>query len=228
MNTRNITTVIVICGTLLGLPVGAQIEERQKGYAEQKIEGLINGNLFGVQNIKKDEAKRVVSLISIGRAPVSSALTKARAKNQAFKKADANARAEFMKWLTTAVTYTRMDQDEIAIIQKGESLGDEGMGGAGETTEVTELTSEQIVSVATGFVKGMVQLGAGINDDGEAVVILGWHVDTADQTDMVRDANSPVKHKIKKEGDKIPYKNKGSTLSPDKDTSISDDAQDFL
>ena len=194
--------------------------------AEQKINQYINGNLFGIQNVKKDANKRIVSVVSIGRAPLSSALTKARAKNQAFKKADANARAEFMKWLTTQVTYTRIDQDDVAIVQRGESLGDAGQGKASVTSEATELSQEQVVSVASGFVKGMVQIGAGMSEDGEAVVILGWNAETADRMDEVRDQNiprEPKKTAASVEGDKT-----GATAAPNKATSVSDAANDYL
>jgi len=195
--------------------------------AEQKINQYINGNLFGIQNVKKDANKRIVSVLSIGRAPVSSALTKAKAKNQAFKKADANARAEFMKWLTTQVVYTRIDQDDIAIVQKGESLGDAGNGKASEKSEATELSQEQVVTVAAGFVKGMVQIGAGMNDDGEAVVILGWNAETADQMDAVRDQNVPRKP-VKAATEKKPEATPGATGTPNKATSVSDAANDYL
>ena len=133
MNTNHKLFGIVVCGAILTFSAFAGCTkqgETEKGAsllralksepdAEEKINKYINGNLFGIQNIKKDSNKRIVSLISIGRAPLSSALTKARAKNQAFKTADANARAEFMKWLTTQVTYTRIDQDDVAIVQRG-------------------------------------------------------------------------------------------------------------
>lgn len=198
---------------------------------KEKIDGYINGNLFGIQNVKKDASKRIVSVVSIGRAPLSSALTKARAKNQAFKKADANARAEFMKWLTTQVVYTRIDQDDVAIAQKGESLGDSGKGTASEKAEATELSQEQVVSVAAGFVKGMVQIGAGINEDGEAVVVLGWSADTAAQLDTVRDQNvprTPVKAGPAQSPAVVPAVAPGATARPARKTSISDAAGDFL
>ena len=78
-------------------------------------------------------------------------------------------------------------------MQHGESLGDAGSGKASEKSEATELSQEQIVSVASGFVKGMVQIGAGMNDDDEAIVVLGWNADMADQMDEVRDSNIPRK-----------------------------------
>lgn len=195
--------------------------------AEQKINQYINGNLFGIQNVKKDANKRIVSVVSIGRAPLSSALTKAKAKNQAFKKADATARAEFMKWLTTAVVYTRIDQDDIAIVQKGESLGDAGIGKASEGSEATELSQEQVVTVASGFVKGMVQIGAGMSDDGEAVVILGWNAETADQMDAVRDQNVP-RRPVKTAVEEKSKATSGATAAPNKATSVSDAANDYL
>ena len=242
MNTKQKLLGIAVCGA--ALVFSAFAEEAKQGEsaarpttpvqtarnpsvnAEQKINQYINGNLFGIQNVKKDANKRIVSVVSIGRAPLSSALTKARAKNQAFKKADANARAEFMKWLTTQVTYTRIDQDDVAIVQRGESLGDAGQGKASVTSEATELSQEQVVSVASGFVKGMVQIGAGMSEDGEAVVILGWSAETADRMDEVRDQNiprEPKKTAASVEGDKT-----GATAAPNKATSVSDAANDYL
>lgn len=244
MNTKQKLLGIAVCGA--ALVFSAFAEEAKQGEsaarpttpvqtarnpsvnAEQKINQYINGNLFGIQNVKKDANKRIVSIVSIGRAPLSSSLTKARAKNQAFKKADANARAEFMKWLTTQVTYTRIDQDDVAIVQRGESLGDAGQGKASVTSEATELSQEQVVSVASGFVKGMVQIGAGMSEDGEAVVILGWSAETADRMDEVRDQNIPREPKqtmgsIAADGDKA-----GATAAPNKDTSVSDAANDYL
>ena len=242
MNTKQKLLGIAVCGA--ALVFSAFAEEAKQGAsaalpttpvqatrkpsvnAEQKINQYINGNLFGIQNVKKDANKRIVSVVSIGRAPLSSALTKARAKNQAFKKADANARAEFMKWLTTQVTYTRIDQDDVAIVQRGESLGDAGQGKASVTSEATELSQEQVVSVASGFVKGMVQIGAGMSEDGEAVVILGWNAETADRMDEVRDQNiprEPKKTAASVEGDKT-----GATAAPNKATSVSDAANDYL
>ena len=244
MNTKQKLLGIAVCGA--ALVFSAFAEEAKQGEsaarpttpvqtarnpsvnAEQKINQYINGNLFGIQNVKKDANKRIVSIVSIGRAPLSSSLTKASAKNQAFKKADANARAEFMKWLTTQVTYTRIDQDDVAIVQRGESLGDTGQGKASVTSEATELSQEQVVSVASGFAKGMVQIGAGMSEDGEAVVILGWSAETADRMDEVRDQNIPREPKqtmgsIAADGDKA-----GATAAPNKDTSVSDAANDYL
>ena len=242
MNTKQKLLGIAVCGA--ALVFSAFAEEAKQGEsaarpttpvqtarnpsvnAEQKINQYINGNLFGIQNVKKDANKRIVSVVSIGRAPLSSALTKARAKNQAFKKADANARAEFMKWLTTQVTYTRIDQDDVAIVQRGEALGDAGQGKASVTSEATELSQAQVVSVASGFVKGMVQIGAGMSEDGEAVVILGWSAETADRMDEVRDQNiprEPKKTAASVEGDKT-----GATAAPNKATSVSDAANDYL
>lgn len=224
---------VAMCGVALTFPAFADEAATAPAVAkptvsaEQKINQYINGNLFGIQNVKKDANKRIVSVISIGRAPLSSALTKAKAKNQAFKKADANARAEFMKWLTTAVVYTRIDQDDVAIVQKGESLGDAGNGKASEKSEAAELSQEQVVTVAAGFVKGMVQIGAGMNDDGEAVVILGWNVETADQMDAVRDQNVPRKP-VKAATEKKPEAASGATGTPNKATSVSDAANDYL
>ena len=242
MNTKQKLLGIAVCGAALvfsafaeeatqgesaALPTTpVQTTRKPSVNAEQKINQYINGNLFGIQNVKKDANKRIVSVVSIGRAPLSSALTKARAKNQAFKKADANARAEFMKWLTTQVTYTRIDQDDVAIVQRGESLGDAGQGRASVTSEATELSQEQVVSVASGFVKGMVQIGAGMSEDGEAVVILGWNAETADRMDEVRDQNiprEPKKTAASVEGDKT-----GATAAPNKATSVSDAANDYL
>lgn len=239
MNTNQKLLGIAVCGAVLAFSAVANESkpewaahpapaQKSAESAAQKIDQYIKGNLFGIQNVKKDANKRIISLISIGRAPLSSALTKARAKNQAFKKADANARAEFMKWLTTQVTYTRVDQDDVAIVQKGESLGDAGQGKALEGSEVTELTQEQTVSVANGFVKGMVQIGAGMNEDGEAVVILGWNADTADQMDDLRDQNAPKPPRRAAERESAPANNAGATGVPNKATSVSDAANDFL
>ncbi len=231
MNIKSKLLGAALCGAVVTIPVVAeepsQIVRHPSVNAEQKIAQYINGNLFGIQNVKKDENKRIVSVVSIGRAPLTSALTKAKAKNQAFKKADANARAEFMKWLTTAVVYTRIDQDDIAIVQHGESLGDAGSGKTSEKSEATELSQEQIVSVAAGFVKGMVQIGAGMNDDGEAVVVLGWNADIAGQMDAVRDSNIPRKPARVIEGKKSEV-GSGATATPNKATSVSDAANEYL
>lgn len=231
MNIKSKLLGAALCGAVVTIPAVAeepsQIVKQPSANVEQKISQYINGNLFGIQNVKKDENGRIVSVVSIGRAPLTSALTKAKAKNQAFKKADANARAEFMKWLTTAVVYTRIDQDDIAIVQHGESLGDAGSGKASEKSEVTELSQEQIVSVASGFVKGMVQIGAGMNDDDEAVVVLGWNADLAGQMDEVRDSNIPRKNArgIKEKKSEV---GAGATATPNKATSVSDAANEYL
>jgi len=132
-----------------------------------------------------------------------------------------------MKWLTTEVVYTRIDSEDIAIVQKGESLGDAGKGKASEASEATELSQEQTVSVALGFVKGMVQIGAGMNDDGEAVVVLGWNADTAAQLDTVRDQNIPRKP-AKCDSEKKQEETAGATSAPKKATSVSDAANDYL
>lgn len=231
MNIKSKLLGAALCGAVVGVSAVAeelpQIAKQPPVNAEQKIAQYINGNLFGVQNVKKDANRRIVSVVSIGRAPLTSSLSKARAKNQAFKKADANARAEFMKWLTTAVVYTRIDQDDIAIVQHGESLGDAGNGKASEKSEATELLQEQIVSVASGFVKGMVQIGAGMNDDGEAVVVLGWNADTAGQMDEVRDQNIP-RRRAKVVEEQTSEVGSGATAAPNRATSISDAADEYL
>ena len=80
--------------------------------------------------------------------------------------------------------------------------------------------------MASGFVKGMVQIGAGMSEDGEAVVILGWNAETADRMDEVRDQNiprEPKKTAASVEGDKT-----GATAAPNKATSVSDAANDYL
>lgn len=223
MNTIKILGVAIAAIATSTISVAAENSSASENKAEQKITQYINGNLFGIQNVKKDANKRIISLVSIGRAPISSAASKARAKNQAFKKADANARAEFMKWLQTAVVYTRIDEDDVAIVQKGESLGDEGKGKSSETSEISEISHEQTISVASGFVKGMVQIGAGMNEDGEAVVILGWSAETADQTDAVREKNKKCSKEKCNEREA-----KGVNASPDKSASVSDSANDFL
>ena len=178
---------------------------------EQKIERYVNGNLFGIQNVKKDANKRVVSLVSIGRAPVSSALSKSIA------------RAEFMKWLTTSVTYSRVDQSDIAITQKG----DTGAVQSSETAESTELTQEQIVTVASGLVKGMVQIGVGVNDDNEAVVILGWSAETAEATDDVRAVNAPDKSKDKSPRARGDETGKIDARPLEKKTTVSDSVGEY-
>ena len=235
MRTNSLIVGIVLSSAMIMAPsfrtTAAECTERSVKLAidpEQKINQYIYGNLFGIQNVKKDAKKRIVSVIAIGRAPLSSAISKARAKNQAFKKADANARAEFMKWLTTAVVYTRVDQDDVAIVQKGEALGDAGAGKSAETGEAVELSQEQVVSVAAGFVKGMVQIGAGMNDDGEAVVVLGWNADTADRMDSVRDKNVPRAPQKVREHEKTNGPTHGVNGTPRKQTSVSDAATDFL
>ena len=99
MNMNKKLVGCVLVGAAVIAPIGAA-ENKGDGAAnaaapakaEQRISQYVNGNLFGIQNIKKDAKGRIVSLVSIGRAPISSSLTKARAKNQAFKKADAQAR----------------------------------------------------------------------------------------------------------------------------------------
>ena len=229
---REMTVLSLCCGLMVGVPAMADEAGAARAVAaEQKVDRLINGNLFGIQSIKKDGKGRIVSVVSIGRAPVTTALTKARAKNQAFKRADAAARAEFMKWLTTAVVYTRIDDESVAILQKGASQGDAGSGVAGEQAQAEELSQEQIVSVAAGFVKGMVQVGAGINEDGEAVVILGWSASTAKQMDSVRDANTPkpVAKKVKVDTPAKPAAPaQGAVTAPAVRTSVSAEAGDFL
>lgn len=223
MNTIKILGVAIAAIATSTIAVAAENSSASENKAEQKITQYINGNLFGIQNVKKDANKRIISLVSIGRVPISSAASKARAKNQAFKKADANARAEFMKWLQTAVVYTRIDEDDVAIVQKGESLGDEGKGKSSETSEISEISHEQTITVASGFVKGMVQIGAGMNEDGEAVVILGWSAETADQTDAVREKNKKCSKEKCNERE-----TKGVNASPSKSASVSDSANDFL
>lgn len=226
MNTLVKIICIAVCGTAVTCSALAESTNAEAS-AAQKISNYIDGNLFGIQSVKKDAENRIVSLVVIGRAPVSSAQTKARAKSQAFRKADAVARAEFMKWLTTAVTYTRIDQDDIAIVQRGESLGDAGDGHASESAEASEFSQEQVVSVAHGFVKGLVQIGAGISADDEAVVILGWNANTAEQADRVRAANVPGAPKAEPAVEKKLPRG-GAVGKPNPSASVSDDAKDFL
>lgn len=224
MKSSSVLLAVALCGAMPVLPIFAEqmppAGQKAKISPEERIERYVNGNLFGIQSVKKNSSGRIVSLVSIGRAPVSSTLTQARAKNQAFKRADAFARAEFMKWLTTAVTYARIDHDDVAIVAKGESIGNSGT--ATETSEAGEFTQEQVVSVASGFVKGMVQIGAGISDENEAVVILGWNADTAEQVDAVRDGNSTRKSKADNRVTGAEVK------PPNVRTSTSEAAGDFL
>lgn len=239
MNISKSIMGIAMCGAALafsavadeakpGLAVHPAPAQKSAETAAQKIDQYINGDIGGIQNVKKNSNNHIISLVVIGRAPISSALTKARAKRHAFKRADADARAEFMKWLTTQVTYTYDDQGHVAIVQKGESLGDAGQGKAEEIGVESEFSQEQIAIVANGFVKGMVQIGAGVNADGEAVVILGWNADTADQMDEIRDRNTPKPPRKAVERNPVPANNSGATEILKKSTSVSDAANDFL
>lgn len=85
MNIKSKLLGAALCGAVVTIPVVAeepsQIVRHPSVNAEQKIAQYINGNLFGIQNVKKDENKRIVSVVSIGRAPLTSALTKTKAKN---------------------------------------------------------------------------------------------------------------------------------------------------
>ena len=83
------------------------------------------------------------------------------------------------------------------------------------------------MSVASGFVKGMVQIGAGMSEDGEAVVMLGWNAETAAEMDDVRDKNVPRKPAKSAENNKGEATS-GATATPNKSTSVSDEANNFL
>ena len=82
--------------------------------------------------------------------------------------------------------------------------------------------------MASGFVKGMVQIGAGMSEDGEAVVILGWNADTADRMDEVRDQNVQKAVKKASANASANERTSGATGSPRKATSVSNSAGDFL
>ncbi len=224
MRSSSMLLAVALCGAMPVLPIFAEetssAGQKAKAGPEERIERYVNGYLSGIQDVKKNSSGRIVSLVSIGRAPVSSTLARARAKSQAFKRADAFARAEFMKWLKTSVTYTLIDHHDVAIAEKGKSSGNSGT--SAETSEAGEFTQESLEIVASGFVKGMVQIGAGINDDNEAVVILGWNADTAEQTDAIRDWNSTRKSKAADRATGAEVK------PPNVRTSTSDAAGDFL
>lgn len=222
--------VIVLCCAIAtsqtcATPETDLSERKPSVTAEQKINKYINGNFFGVQDIKKSDNGRIKSLVVVGRASISTSLSRVRAKNQAFRKADAIARAEFMKWLTTSVVYTRIDKESVAIVEKGESHGERGEGKTSEVSESSEFSQEQIVSAAAGFVKGIKQIATGISEEGEAVVILGWSAETAEATDDVRSRNTPSITNSGKDGNKYVPK---TISAPRKRASVSDDANDFL
>ena len=192
--------------------------------AGSEINQLINGELSGVQKIKKDAKGHITSLVVIGRAPISTALSKARAKRQAFKKADAQARAEYSKWLTTGVRYWYgADSEVILAEQNGESGG-----------EALDMTSEQIEVVAASLVKGLQQIGAGVNEDGDsAVVILAWSAATAKRTDAVRDVNLPSEPKAEKSKERVnggaeTKRTDGGAKKSAPRPSVSSDAGEFL
>lgn len=213
---RHIITV-ACCAVLAVQSFAAESDSADGGMAtaEQKIKGYINGNLSGIQEIKKGDDGRIISLVSIGRSAVPTSLSKAKAKIHAFKKADAVARAEYMKWLTTAVVFARTAQGDIAIYEK------DGV----EEGEQSEFSQERITLAASGFAKGLIQIGADLNDDGEAVVILGWNSNTAGQTDSIRNKNIP---RASKENEKQGRRAGEAIEKSAKGTSVSDAAGEYL
>ena len=44
--------------------IASENSSASENKAEQKITQYINGNLFGIQNVKKDANKRIISLVS--------------------------------------------------------------------------------------------------------------------------------------------------------------------
>ncbi len=155
-----------------GLPAVAQNND--------PITALIQSELTGVQNIKKNNDGAIRSLTVIGRAPISRALPMAKAKQVASAAALRNAKAEFAKFLKTEVTASSAQDGSVTIATKGAAGGDEGDAKSIETADAIEVSSEKYAEFAAAAITGLQQIGAGVWEDSYTVV-MGWDVAAARQ-----------------------------------------------
>lgn len=144
------------------------------------ITTLIQSELTGVQNVKKNDDGTIRSLTVIGQAAISRALPMAKAKQVASAAAVRNAKAEFAKFLKTEVTASSAQDGSVTIATKGAAGGDEGEAKSIETADAIDVSSEKYAEFAAAAITGLQQIGAGVWE-GTYKVVMGWDVEAARQ-----------------------------------------------
>ena len=106
----------------------------------------------GVHDVKSEKG-RLKSLKVVGQAPISTVLGVAHGLQTAQTKASLKARAAFVEWMASHVTYISQTSNETVAIL-------EGNGNARtEQEKSTSSVKETVIQQATGLVKGLVLVG---------------------------------------------------------------------
>ena len=193
--------IVAMTATLLGVAsFQAQAQNPQSPAATvDPVTALIQSEIEDVTNIKKDPVTHgIKSLVVIGRAPLSRSLTKAKAKQVAMKAAGSAARAHFVKFLDTRVSYKKDSSSGSIIVQEGASAGDKGEAVSQEHAKTVDVSADEQHEFAESAVSGLRQIGAGVFD-GSAVVVLGWDMETAKDAQTVKGAMNAGARKLDQE-----------------------------
>jgi hypothetical protein len=152
-------------------------KEENAPSAEEQMAALVKLGP-GVHNIKKDKKGRVLTLIVVGQARISTVLGGAKGKEMARKKAAQGARAEFVKWLGEAVVVCENAENEATIFIQGEEGKDKDA--QSEAGKAVEKTGDSFKSLSAGFVRGLTLLHTDVNaDEKECTMVYGWSLANA-------------------------------------------------
>lgn len=168
----------------------------------------------GVSKVILNKKKQIITVYVNGRAPISTTLGKTRGIEAARKRADQNANAELVKWLSSKVTIIEDTKDETITVIEGMENGEEGA--LQETAKAIEKSTTKFTAVAENMVRGLTV--AHIEQNGEdklMVVIKKLDVTMLGSIkNLQRNLNSEEKKLPNK---KVPNKNvpsKSKTVNP--------------
>jgi len=144
----------------------------------------------GVFDTEFDDDGILIRLKIKGEAPVSRALTAARAELQARQSAERNARIAFVRFLREEVSFQENERQETIIVEKD---GEEQAG-------FTQVETRVFEARANGLLRGLILLDARYTGEGanrRATVTFGWSKRLADaardaQGAMARELNQRI------------------------------------
>ena len=123
----------------------------------------------GVHKIKKDESGRMQSCVIVGSSRMSTVLGTAKGLETARKRATLSARAEFVRWMKTAVVAVQSMSDESIVYLQGSG------GAVSESGKGTEVTKDNVDTLSAGLVRGMTVIGFNQDPKSEMLtVVYGW------------------------------------------------------
>jgi hypothetical protein len=142
----------------------------------------------GVHAIKKDAKGRITSCIVVGQSRISTVLGKAKGLQTARERARLDASAQFTRWLRELVLVFSKSDDETILFLEGSEDNDKDA--LTESGKAVEKTSQKMVSIALGLVRGLQLLHVEVSDkDKTYTIVMGWDAKTAAATRDVKEIN---------------------------------------